>query len=81
MEGRPLLNLSPAINYALGGLAVRWYHALNLAIHILAGLTLLGIVHRTLLQPGLRERFGAAETNWRWRWRCFGRFIRCKPSR
>ncbi len=58
--GRPLINLSLAINYALGGFDVRGYHALNLGVHILAGLTLLGVVRRTLLQPRLRERFGAA---------------------
>ena len=60
VEGRPLINLSLAINYALGGYNVWGYHALNLTVHILAGLTLLGIVRRTLLQPALRERFGAA---------------------
>ncbi|MGD1021058.1 MAG: hypothetical protein ABSA12_17265, partial [Verrucomicrobiia bacterium] len=59
VEGRPLINLSLAVNYAIGGTNVRGYHALNLAIHILAGLTLFGIVRRTLLQPRLRERFGA----------------------
>jgi len=59
VEGRPLVNLSLAINYALGGTKVWGYHAVNLAIHILAGLTLLGIVRRTLLQPRLRDRFGA----------------------
>ncbi|MGA2140588.1 MAG: tetratricopeptide repeat protein, partial [Verrucomicrobiia bacterium] len=59
VEGRPVINLSLAINYALGGTEVWGYHALNLTIHILAGLTLLGIVRRTLLQPRLRERFGA----------------------
>ena len=59
VEGRPLINLSLAVNYALGGYDVWGYHAFNLAIHILAGLTLLGIVRRTLLQPVLRERFGA----------------------
>jgi len=60
VEGRPIINLSLAINYALGGYHVWGYHALNLAVHILAGLTLLGIVRRTLLQPRLRNRFGAA---------------------
>jgi len=60
VEGRPLINLSLAINYALGGYNVWGYHALNLTVHILAGLTLLGIVRRTLLQPALRDRFGAA---------------------
>src|SRR5271154_6856025 len=59
VEGRPLINLSLAVNYAIGGTEVQGYHVLNLAIHILAGLTLLGIVRRTLLQPRLRKRFGA----------------------
>ena len=58
--GRPILNLSFAVCYALGGLAVWWYHAFNLAVHILAGLTLYGIVRRTLSRPGLSERFGAS---------------------
>ncbi|HUI08152.1 MAG TPA: tetratricopeptide repeat protein [Verrucomicrobiae bacterium] len=60
VEGRPLINLSLAINYALDGYDVWGYHALNLAIHLLAGLTLLGIVRRTLRQPRLRDRFGGA---------------------
>jgi len=46
--GRPILNLSLAFNYAIGGTAMWSYHAVNLAIHILAGLTLFGIVRRTL---------------------------------
>jgi tetratricopeptide (TPR) repeat protein len=46
-SGRPILNLSLAINYAISGTAVWSYHALNLAIHALAGLTLFGIVRRT----------------------------------
>ena len=48
-SGRPILNLSLALNYALSGTAVWSYHALNLLIHVLAGLTLFGIVRRTLL--------------------------------
>jgi len=59
VEGRPLINLSLAINYAISGYHVWSYHALNLIVHILAALTLLGIVRRTLLQTALRERFGA----------------------
>ena len=58
VEGRPLINLSLAVNYAFGGYDVWGYHAFNLAVHILAGLTLLGVVRRTLLQPALRGRFG-----------------------
>jgi tetratricopeptide (TPR) repeat protein len=60
VEGRPLINLSLAINYALGRQKVWGYHALNLTVHILAGLILLGVVRRTLLQPRLLGRFGAA---------------------
>jgi protein O-mannosyl-transferase len=60
VEGRPVVNLTLAINYALGGVMPWGYHALNLAIHILAGLMLFGVVRRTLLQPGLRDRFGVA---------------------
>ena len=47
-SGRPLLNLSLALNYAISGNAVWSYHAANLLIHVLAGLTLFGIVRRTL---------------------------------
>jgi protein O-mannosyl-transferase len=49
-SGRPIINLSLAINYAFGKTDVRGYHALNLAIHIFAGLTLFGLVRRTLLR-------------------------------
>jgi tetratricopeptide (TPR) repeat protein len=57
--GRPMLNLTYALNYALGGMNVWGYHAVNLLIHILAGLALFGIVRRTLLRPIMRGRFGA----------------------
>jgi tetratricopeptide (TPR) repeat protein len=46
--GRTVLNLSLAVNYAISGTSVWSYHAANLAIHILAGLTLFGILRRTL---------------------------------
>ncbi len=60
--GRPVLNLSFALNYAVGGLDVRGYHAVNLAIHILAGLVLFGIVRRTAgrMRSGVR-RIDSAE--------------------
>jgi tetratricopeptide (TPR) repeat protein len=60
VDGRPILNLSLAVNYAWGGIHVWGYHLVNLAIHIFAGLTLWGIIRRTLGQPALREKFGAA---------------------
>jgi len=55
---RPIVNVSFAINYALGGLNVWGYHVVNAGIHILAALALYGIVRRTLRRPGLRERYG-----------------------
>ena len=58
VTGRPVANFTLAVNYALSGTNVWSYHALNLLIHLLAGLTLFGVVRRTLLQPALRERFG-----------------------
>jgi tetratricopeptide (TPR) repeat protein len=46
--GRPLFNLTFALNYALGGMNPWGYHAFNLLVHTLAALTLFGIVRRTL---------------------------------
>jgi tetratricopeptide (TPR) repeat protein len=57
VQGRPVINLSLAVNYALGRTNVWGYHAVNLAVHILAALTLFGIVRRTLLGC---EAFGGA---------------------
>ncbi len=57
--GRPLVNLSLALNYALGGLDVRVYHAFNILIHVLTSLVLFGTVRRILLSPTLRPRYAA----------------------
>jgi protein O-mannosyl-transferase len=46
--GRPVVNLTLALNHVLGGTNVAGYHLLNLLIHLLAGLTLFGLVRRTL---------------------------------
>ena len=48
--GRPLLFVSLAFNYAIGGLQPLSYHVFNFAVHALAGLTLFGIARRTLLR-------------------------------
>jgi tetratricopeptide (TPR) repeat protein len=53
VSGRPVLNLSLAVNYAVSGDAVWSYHACNVLIHLLAGLSLFGIVRRTLLSGWL----------------------------
>ncbi|MDY7093143.1 MAG: tetratricopeptide repeat protein [Acidobacteriota bacterium] len=60
LAGRPVASLSFAVNFALGGLSVTGYHVFNVLLHLLAVLTLLGLVRRTLELDGLRDRFGAA---------------------
>jgi tetratricopeptide (TPR) repeat protein len=62
VSGRPIINLTIAANYAVGGVDPRGYHAVNIAIHILAGLTLFGIVRRSLLAPVLGVQFAATAT-------------------
>lgn len=57
-SGRPLVNLSLALNYALGGFDVRGYHAFNLAVHFAAVLALFGVIRRTLQRDRLRATFG-----------------------
>ncbi|HEV2971491.1 MAG TPA: tetratricopeptide repeat protein [Pirellulales bacterium] len=59
--GRPVVALSLAVNYACGA-NVWGYHAMNVAIHFLAALTLFGVIRRTLSLPRLRDRFGPAAT-------------------
>jgi tetratricopeptide (TPR) repeat protein len=44
--GRPVLNLSLAVNYAVSGTDVWSYHLVNLAIHLGAGLALFGVLRR-----------------------------------
>ncbi|MBI4598223.1 MAG: tetratricopeptide repeat protein [Candidatus Omnitrophica bacterium] len=55
--GRPMTALSFAINYALGGFQVWGYHAVNLALHLAAALTLYGVIRRTLQTSLLRPRW------------------------
>jgi Flp pilus assembly protein TadD len=50
--GRPFLNLSLAVNYALSGTAVWSYHLGNVLIHLGAGLLLAAILRRTLERAG-----------------------------
>ncbi len=55
--GRPFLNLTLALNYAISGTAVWSYHVANLFIHIGAGLALFGVLRRALrLVPAIGAR-------------------------
>jgi tetratricopeptide (TPR) repeat protein len=61
--GRPVVQLSFALNYALGGLDVTGYHVVNILIHVCCALVLFGIVRRTFTSRHLDERFGPAATD------------------
>jgi len=60
VSARPVVHFTFAVNVAMGGFEVWGYHAVNLAVHLLAALALFGIVRRTLLAERLRGRFGRA---------------------
>jgi protein O-mannosyl-transferase len=47
LAGRPVVNLTFALNYAFGGPDLWGYHLLNVAVHLAAGLVLWGILRRT----------------------------------
>lgn len=47
--GRPLVNLSFALNYAAGGLDVQGYHVVNIALHVMSAWLLFGLVRRTVM--------------------------------
>src|SRR5579871_6496828 len=55
MSGRPVANLSLALNYAVGELNPTGYHVANLAIHVFCALLLFGIVRRTIRRHAGRE--------------------------
>jgi len=48
VSGRPVVNLSLAINYAAGALDPFGYHLVNLAVHVCCALLLFGCVRRAL---------------------------------
>ena len=57
MVPRPVVSVTLTLNYWLDGLNVRGYHLFNFAVHLLAGLTLFGIVRRTLLLDRFSARY------------------------
>jgi tetratricopeptide (TPR) repeat protein len=58
--GRPLLNLSFALNRLAGGESIAGYHIVNMVIHGLAALVLFGLVRRTLAlkEPSGKPLYG-----------------------
>jgi Flp pilus assembly protein TadD len=57
--GRPLANLTFALNYAFGELNPVGYHVFNTALHVLNALLLFGIVRRTLARFEAANMSGA----------------------
>ena len=57
---RAITDLTFAANYAVGRLDAWGYHLVNLVIHVLAAMTLFGLIRRTLLLPRLRRTFAHA---------------------
>lgn len=60
LTGRPVAAFTLAVNYTISGLKTGSYHLFNVAIHLLAGLTLLGILRRTLHTQTAADRFGGS---------------------
>ncbi|MGD1001038.1 MAG: tetratricopeptide repeat protein [Candidatus Brocadiia bacterium] len=56
---RPVVQFTLALCYSIGGPGELGYHIFNVAVHLLAALTLFGIVRRTLTLPALNGRFDA----------------------
>jgi len=52
VAGRPVLNVSFALNRAVGSGGTAGFHAVNLLIHLAAGALLFGVVRRTLRRVG-----------------------------
>ncbi|WP_442889344.1 tetratricopeptide repeat protein [Congregicoccus parvus] len=61
--GRPLVNASMALNYAVSGQAVWSYHVFNLLVHGAATLALFGLVRRTLARVEAGEHDEPAPTS------------------
>jgi Flp pilus assembly protein TadD len=60
VAGRPVANVTFALNYTAGGRAVAGYHAVNIAIHLLCALAIFGIARRTPLTTGSKDPAYAA---------------------
>src|SRR3954447_16764681 len=56
-SGRPVINLSFALNYYFGGFSPVGYHAVNIVIHFLSAMLVWAILTRTLRLPYFGERF------------------------
>src|SRR5215472_11915868 len=51
MAGRPAVNATLAVNYAIDGLNPRGYHVFNIALHLACALLILALVGRVVGEP------------------------------
>jgi protein O-mannosyl-transferase len=56
VSGRPVLNFTFAVNYAIHGLEIRGYHAFNVLVHVVSAIVLFALVRFTVLT--INERAG-----------------------
>ena len=63
VAGRPLVNLSFALNYAAGGTDVLGYHIVNVTLHMVCALLAFGLIRRTLELPRLQRNFDGSAIN------------------
>lgn len=61
-QGRPVVNLTLALNYHIGQLNVFGYHLVNLFLHMFNALILCAILRHTFQSPNLNQRYGQTAT-------------------
>ncbi len=61
---RPVVNLSFALNHAIGGDNIVGYHIFNTVIHALAALTLYAVLHSTVLILSKNKKWLVHSGNW-----------------
>ena len=62
IDGRPVANLTLALNYAVGGEEVFGYHLFNIALHVASALMLFALALRTLALPKVSAALAAWPT-------------------
>ncbi|OGV65697.1 MAG: hypothetical protein A2498_08660 [Lentisphaerae bacterium RIFOXYC12_FULL_60_16] len=60
LDTRMVVDLTFRLNHAIGGLNPADYHAVNLLIHLMAGLVLYGLIARTLQLPVFAGKYAAS---------------------
>jgi len=63
-NSRPMVNLSLAVNYKIGGLNPFGYHLANVLMHAIASLALFGVVRRTITRRWSNGRVPMRSYDW-----------------